>query len=136
MFSRHDEIQPMTVRRGRTVDAKYYNHVQTALKKLGPELRFRLPKMKHLDLIVQKNAWIVVDRVLNDIPVVAWTDFEVEHRSNLHEPIACEVRSWHFAASMVMNRALEAMDLMLEEELHELESDADGVHILKFPEKK
>ena len=123
----------MEVRNGRKVDARYYNHVQTALKKLGPEIRIRLTGLKHLDLIIQKDAWIVVDRVLNDVPVVAWMDFQVHHRESLHEPIACEIRIWHALAGMIMTRTLAAMDYMLGEELDELEQDEEGCRILRFP---
>jgi hypothetical protein len=132
MYARHNDVPTMAVRPGRKVDARYYNHVQTALKKLGPEIRIRLVGLKHLDLIIQKDAWIVVDRVLNDVPVVAWTDFQVQHRESLHEPIVCEVRIWHALASMIMNKTLQAMDLLLEQELDELEQDEEGHRILKF----
>ena len=111
--------------------ALYYNRVQTSLKSLGPQIRLKIPKLKHLDLIIQKDAWIIVDRVLNDIPVVAWTNFETEHRDNLHEPIQCEIRFFHFAASMVLNRTLEAMELMLGEQLAELLPD-DSNTIIPF----
>ncbi len=134
MYARHLEVDPLAVRPGRKVEAVYYNHVQTALKKLGPEVRFRL--MKHLDLIVQKDAWIVVDRVLNDLPIVGWMHFDVAHRESLHEPVNCEIRFWHVAATMILKQTLEILDQMLDQELAELEQDDDGVHILKFPDNK
>jgi len=110
------------------VKALYYNHVQAALRLLGPQIRLKIPKLKHLDLIIQKDAWIIVDTVLNDYPVAAWVNFETEHRDNLHEPIQCEIRFFHFAASMVLNRTLEAMELMLGEQLAEhLSSDSTTV---------
>jgi len=136
MYMRHHDVPPLEVRHNRKVDARYYNHVQTALKKLGPEIRIRLTGLKHLDLIIQKDAWIVVDRVLNDVPVVAWLDFQVHHRESLHEPIACELRIWHALASMIMSRTLKAMDLLLDQELDELEQDDSGHRILKFPPKE
>lgn len=118
LYTRHDEVPQLGSRAGK-VDALYYNHVQTALKHLGNQIRLRIPKLKHLDLILQKDAWIVVDITLNDIPVVAWTNFEIAGRSSLHEPIKCEIRFFHFAASMILNRTLEAMELMLGEELEQ-----------------
>jgi hypothetical protein len=132
MYTRHLEIDTLATRPGRKVEAIYYNHVQSALKKLElPEVRFRL--MKHLDLIVQKDAWIVVDRVLNDIPVVGWMNFDVAHRESLHEPVTCEIRFWHVAATMILKQTLEILDKMLDLELAELEQDDEGVRILKFP---
>lgn len=116
LYTRHIEVPKLGSRPGK-VDAVYYNDVQTALKRLSSEIRLQIPKLIHLDLILQKDAWIVVDRVLNDIPVLAWTEFETEHRESLHEPVQCKVLFFHYAASIIMNRTLQAMDMMLGEEL-------------------
>lgn len=127
LYSRHDEVPQLSSRPGK-VNALYYNHVQTALKHLSNQVRLKIPKLKHLDLILQKDAWIIVDTVLNDIPVAAWTNFETEHRDSLHEPIQCEIRFFHYAASMVLNRTLEAMELMLGELLeNELPEEKSSV---------
>jgi len=126
LYTRHNEVPQLGARAGK-VDAVFYNHVQTALKHLGSQIRLKIPKLKHLDLILQKDAWIIVDITLNDVPVVAWTNFETRGRTSLHEPIQCEIRFFHYAASMILNRTLEAMELMLgellEQELHHEKSD-------------
>ena len=118
LYTRHDEVPQLGSRTGK-VDALYFNHVQTALKHLGNQIRLKIPKLKHLDLILQKDAWIIVDTVLNDVPIAAWTHFEIEGRDALHEPIKCEIRFFHYAASMILNRTLEAMELMLGEALQQ-----------------
>ena len=130
LYTRHDEVPQLGSRLGK-VDALYFNHVQTALKHLGDQIRLKIPKLKHLDLIIQKDAWIIVDTVLNDVPVVAWTNFEIEQRDALHEPIQCEIRFFHYAASMVLNRTLEAMELMLGE-LLEKELPEEKSSVLPF----
>ncbi|MCW8830409.1 MAG: hypothetical protein OQK32_02695 [Gammaproteobacteria bacterium] len=122
LYARHNEVTPLATREGK-IDALYYNHVQTALKILGPHIRLRIPTLKHLDLVLQKDAWIVIDRALHDYPILCWTGFETAHRDNLHEPIKCEIRYFHFAASMIFNKTLEAMELMLGELLEEELSD-------------
>ena len=134
LYTRHDEVPQLGSRAGK-VNANYYNHVQTALKRLGNQIRLRIPKLKHLDLILQKDAWIVVDITLNDIPVVAWTNFETEGRDSLHEPIKCEIRFFHFAASMILNRTLEAMELMLGEEMEQYLPDNDN-KVIPFDRNK
>jgi hypothetical protein len=131
VYNRHNEIMMLEKRPAEQVLATHYNHVQRALKKLGTEIRLQIPKLKHLDLILQKNAWIVVDRVLNDLPIVCWTEFEVQHRNNLHEPIHCELRLYHYAAEMILGRTLEAMELMLGESLV---SDTEQISVIPFPE--
>ena len=118
LYTRHDEIPRLSSSPGE-VSANYYNHVQKALNRLGDQIRLRIPKLKHLDLIIQKDAWIIVDIVLNDVPIAAWTQFEIKGRSSLHEPIQCEVRTFHYAASMILDRTLEAMELMLGEALQQ-----------------
>lgn len=115
-YNRHNEIPRLETREG-VVKAIHYNHVQTGLQRLHIKLRYRLPKLKHLDLILQKDAWIVVDRVLNDMPILAWTNFQTEHRESLHEPVNCEIRLFHYAADMILDRTLDAMELLLGEEL-------------------
>ncbi len=130
MYTRLSEV-PELGSWSSTVSAVHYNHVQVALKRLGNEIRLQIPKLKHLDLILQKDAWIIVDRVLNDIPVTAWCDFKTHHRSNLHEPIVCTIRNYHAAAGMVRTRTIEAMELMLGELLEE-GSEVQNASILSF----
>lgn len=122
IYTRHDEIPQLHTRHGK-VDAVYYNHVQTALIRISKQIRLSIPKLEHMDLILQKDAWIVVDKVLNDTPIVAWTRFEVDHRDALHKPIECEIRFYHYAASMIMNKTLKAMDILLTEALHHYHPD-------------
>ena len=118
LYTRHDEVPQLSSMPGE-VSANYYNHVQKALNRLGDQIRLRIPKLKHLDLIIQKDAWIIVDIVLNDVPIAAWTQFQIKGRSSLHEPIQCEVRYFHYAAFMILDRTLEAMELMLGEALQQ-----------------
>ncbi len=115
-YTRHNEMPSLLSSQGQ-VKALYYNHVQTALKRLNEKLRYSIPKLKNLDLILQKDAWIVVDTMLNDMPVIAWTQFQVEHRESLHQAVSCEIRFFHYAADMILDRTLEAMELLLGEEL-------------------
>ena len=115
-YTRHNEV-PTLREHDATVDANYYNHVLVALKRLGKQIRFRIPKLKHLDLILQKDAWVVVDRALYDYPIVAWTEFEVKGRDTMHEPIKCKIRYFHVNATMIKARTLDAMEMLLGEEL-------------------
>lgn len=116
MYTRHNEVPVYEFREG-SLDANYYNHVQVALNRLGESLRLELPGLKTLSLILQRDAWIVVDRAFNEIPVVAWTDFDSEGRSTLHQPVRCYIRLYHVNAGMIMKRVLEAMELLLGEQL-------------------
>jgi hypothetical protein len=132
MYTRHDEVPVFEYRDG-VLDAVYYNHVQVALNRLGESLRLSLPKLKTLELILQRDAWIIVDRAYNDLPVAAWTNFDVDRRDALHAPVHCQIRLFHANAGMLLKRVLEAMELLLGERL-ELE---DGSHqVIDFPGKE
>jgi hypothetical protein len=130
MYTRLDEV-PVLEYRDAQIGAHRYNRVQIALKRLGEPLRWQIPKLKHLDLIIEREAWIVVDRVLNDVPVVAWTDFQAEHRENLHEPVKCRVRYYHAHAGMILERTLKSMETLLGDELNKL-APTDHTPVLPF----
>lgn len=130
-YTRHDEILILDRWPG-NIDANYFNQAQTALKRIKQQIRFKVPTLNHLDLIVQEDAWIVVDRVLNDVPVVCWTDFQVEGRDSLHEPVPCEIRIYHFAARMILKTTLDAMKSILGQSVSETTDDkANSVVPLK-----
>ena len=114
MYSRLDNV-PVYESYPTEVNATHFNHVQRAINKLGDSIRLSIPRMKHLDLILEKQAWIIVDRVLNDVPIAAWTDFQTANRDNIHQPIRCTQKLYHAHAHLILDRSLEAMEMMLGE---------------------
>ncbi len=131
MYQRHDEV-PFLVERITAMEALYFNRAKLALNRLNSQLRLPIPGLKTLDLIVQENAWIVVDRAFNDVPVIAWSDFDADTRDTLHQPIRCRLRLYHAHASIILGRVLKAMDELLDQRLHQTEA-ASGSGILVFP---
>ena len=129
MYTRHDEV-PVFEYRSCQMDAAIYNHVQLALKRIGEALRLSIPGLKTLELILQDDAWIVVDRAFNDVPIVAWADFDTHARCALHEPVPCRIRLFHANGGMVLKRVLEAMDAQL---LDWLDAGAQAHKVLNFP---
>jgi hypothetical protein len=132
MYTRHDEVPVFEYQDG-VIDAIHYNTVQTAFKRLGDEIRLSIPKLKTLDLILQHDAWVVVDRAFNDVPVAAWTNFDVERRDALHTPVHCQLRLYHANGGIIIKRVLEAMELLLGEKLSELKTAHE---VIGFPERK
>ena len=122
VYTRHNEVLVLDSKPSE-VDAHYLNVVQIALKRMGEQIRFRIPTLIHLDLIIQEDAWIVVDRVLHDMPVACWTEFQFEGRDNLHQPISCEIRIYHFAARTILKTTLDAMEDYLRESFSENDND-------------
>ena len=117
MYTRHDEAPVLEYRDG-MINAAQYNTVQTALQlRLGDEIRLSIPEFKTLDLILQRDAWVVVDRALNDAPIVAWTNFDKERRAGLHTPVHCQLRLFHASVGTIIKQVLGAMELLLVEQL-------------------
>ncbi len=73
VYNRHNEVTALDSKPG-TVDAHYFNVAQTALKHIPGPIRFKIPTLNHLDLILQEDAWIIVDRVLHDMPAARCMD--------------------------------------------------------------
>jgi hypothetical protein len=91
------------------MDAALYNRVRIALRRLGNPLRFPLPLLRHLDMILDEETWIVVDASLNDMPVMAWLEFHAEHREALHTPIPCRLYTYHCHADVIRPQVLETV---------------------------
>ena len=98
-----------------TVAVARYNRVRLALKRVENPMRIELPGLRSMDFILEDQVWAIVDRDLNDIPVVAWTDFEP--RSSLHQPVHCTMRIYHLHADAIVEQALEKLDEILEARL-------------------
>ena len=116
-----------------TVSAEHFDLVQIALKRLGSPIRLELPKLRTLDFLLDEETWIIIDRSLNDIPVMAWLDFETKGRS-LHAPLVCTLNTYHAHANIIQPRVIEAMTLLLGEKLAELENNTDA-SVSELPKK-
>lgn len=101
-----------------SVPAELFNLVRLALIRLGNPLRFSVKGLKDLDLMLDNETWICVDSSLNDIPVLAWTEFEAGHRESLVEPIACRYYTYHAHADKIFDTVVEFMADYLDEKLH------------------
>lgn len=130
--ARLDELPALAIHDSQ-VKSHLYNLVHIALKRLGKSLRLELPKLRTLDLILEEDAWVVVDRDLNDIPVIAWLDFQTQHRDNLHEPIQCQRRLYHAHGLVIVDKVIEAMQLLLGERLPDMQVCDNPVTTLKRP---
>ena len=132
MKSRLDGV-PIYEQHPDVIAAEHYNTVQIALKRLGPVIRIELPTLRTLDLILEQHDWIVVDRFLNDIPVIAWTDFQNKQRNSLHQPIRYTLKLYHAHAEMIIGKVIEAMNLILGERLADqfTQSEGDVVQLKK-----
>lgn len=134
MPNRLDNLPVYRSKKG-LIEGHYYNHVLLALSRIESEIRLAIPGLIHLDLILDKDAWVIVDRVHADYPVAAWSDFETAQRQSLDDPIPCLIRIYHAAASLVLQRTLDAMETIIEQQLLEQNTGTSN-KIIPFSGKK
>ena len=101
------------------VDAKLYNLWRRAKHRFTMPMRLPLEGYKGLVLIIENDEWVCADESLNDLPVIAWVDFEDQGRETLHLPVKCKLNYYHYAASKIRAHTLELMQHELENSLHE-----------------
>jgi len=106
--TRCDEVQP-----------SLYNLWRRArLHDLLP-LRFDLPGMLQMTLIIEQDCWVVVDQNQYDLPVMAWVDFQDEHRDSLHTAVTCTINYYHYLANQLQGKILQLMTEYLQTQLDE-----------------
>jgi hypothetical protein len=112
----HD--MPIYATRSEQMDASLYNLWRRARLHLKLPLRLKLPALKSMCLILENDCWVVVDPRHDDLPLLAWVDFQGIGRSNLHQPVACTINYYHFMASAVRPKVLAEIGAELEAQLH------------------
>lgn len=116
MTTRLDDV-PVFASRPDHLEAPLYNLWRRARKRFGTPLRIALPNLKEMALILEDDAWVVIDQRQYDMPVLAWAGFKTEGRDALHEPVACVLNYYHFMASQLRGKVLELMKQDLERRL-------------------
>ena len=80
------------------VGATHFNRVRLSQIRLDNSLRLELFSLRGLDIVIDDDAWVCIDRTLGDLPVLAWTDFDKDSRKGLHQPVSCKWASNRDAA--------------------------------------
>lgn len=99
------------------VGSDVYNTVRLALIRLEKPHRLSLPGLRGMDMVLNDDVWVCVDRTLYDLPVIAWTLFEKNTRDALHRPIGCQVNYYHIHANVIAETVLCATRQLLEQRL-------------------
>jgi len=115
-MSRVGEV-PCYAQRPEQLDAALYNLWRRARSRGILPLRIPLPEQAGVVMIVEERELICANARQNDLPILAWVEFEDRHRSALHTPVPCKLNYYHFAASRYRARALAAMAEELERRL-------------------
>ncbi|MBY0498399.1 MAG: hypothetical protein K2P74_02120 [Nitrosomonas sp.] len=96
------------------IDAVCYNRGRLALLRLGHPLRVTLRQHRGLEVILDNAEWLCVDSNDEDRPILAWREFKIHARSNLHRPVGCELWLYHSCAGLIMGSALDDLNTALE----------------------
>lgn len=134
MSSRLDDV-PVYQQMPTTVQAADFNRVQIALKRFGEPVHIPLTGMRSLQLILERETWIVVDGALNEVPVLAWGDFQVEGRANLHEPIPCVLKVYHAHAMVILDKVISCMEGVLQQRIDKLHEKDKGNKVVPMSKK-
>lgn len=99
------------------VEAIHYNQIRLALRRLANPIRLELINQRNIDMLIDNDSWVCVDRNMDDMPIAAWTDFETQDRNNLLAPVKCNLHYYHGAAGMIVRDALSITHRLLSEQL-------------------
>ncbi len=115
-MSRVGEV-PVYAQRPDEVRASFYNRWRRAKLHWPCPIRLELPLQPNVAMILEEREWVCVDTRQNDLPILAWVEFEDHNRDALHLPVPCKLNYYHFAASRLRAGVLEAAEKALEERL-------------------
>lgn len=122
MKSRIDDV-PKLKTEPTWIDGSIYNQARLALIRLDDPLRIKLPGLRGMDILMDGQAWVCVDRSLYDLPVLAWTDFAPRDRNTLHTPVECLLHFYHIHADLIGDTILEALHRELTSRLRQFRDD-------------
>lgn len=103
----------------KTVEAACYNRVRLAIKRLGCPLRIELGRPS-LVMFLEEHLWAGVAPWDESLPMLIWSDFDVQGRDALHQPVTCRLRLYHSHAGLMMGPALEVLSEKLARRLRPL----------------
>jgi hypothetical protein len=110
---------PVYEQRDDSVEAKLYNLWRRARLRIKMPMRLEFVELPGVAMILDTDEWACVNTRQNDLPLLAWVDFEDQGRASLHTPVACKLNYYHYAASRYRAGVLQAMEQELKRRLDE-----------------
>lgn len=104
----HDDYPALRVIK-KIISAEDYNRIRIGLSREELPWRLNTPKIRCWQFVLNESAWVCIDECQDDLPILAWTDFEVARRESLEAPISCKLHLYHMHAGLVMGLALETL---------------------------
>lgn len=91
------------------VDIDLYRQVHLLLTRRGHSLNIDLPGLRDLRLVLEKGAWICIDTLLDDLPVMAWTQFDKKALFTKDSSVKCELIYYHSQAAVIVDSILHSL---------------------------
>lgn len=92
------------------VDVELYRNVRLLLSRRGGHpVHIDLPGLRDLRLVLERDAWICVDTLLDDLPVMAWTHFDKGAVFGDAEGIRCSLIYYHSQAAVIIDSILHSL---------------------------
>lgn len=109
---------PVYEQRDDSVEAGLYNLWRRAKLHIKMPIRLEFDEIPGVAMILDKDEWACVNINQNDLPLLAWVDFQDQGRVSLHTPVACKLNYYHYAASRYRVIVLRAMEQELKQRLN------------------
>jgi hypothetical protein len=106
---------PVYVQREAELPASLYNLWRRARNHLMLPVRFPLDDHHGMVMIIEEHELVCVNETQNDLPYLAWLEFEDKGRDALHTPVRCKLNYYHYAASKFRAKSLDQMQRGLEQ---------------------
>ena len=117
-MTQHVELLPLRIL-PKEIEAAPFNLARLALVRVANPLRVSLTEHRCLDIILSQSQWLCVDSCSYDQPILAWREFDMQHRDALHRPINCKLYLYHMHAGLIMGTARDCLAQVLTDLLHE-----------------
>jgi len=102
----------------KVIEAATFNMARLALVRVANPLRVSLEDHRGLDIILNQKQWLCVDSCKDDQLILAWREFDIQHRDALHQPITCNLYLYHIHAGLIMGTARDSLTLVLSDLMH------------------
>jgi len=116
------ELLPLRIM-PKVIEASTFNLARLALRRVANPLRVSLTDHRCLDVILSQKQWLCVDACNEDQPILAWREFDIQHRDALHQSIDCQLYLYHTHAGLIMGTARDGLAQVL---TNLLQSNTDG----------
>jgi len=116
MANRIHDMQPYSIQ-SEQISAVLYNRWRRVHLHIVLPARLHLPRLKSMRLILEEDCWVVVDSNHNDLPMMAWLNFQDAGRSSLHTSVECQLNYYHFMAHQYHQRVLTRINETFEDYL-------------------